>query len=269
MFDADVDLHRPPRMPCERLGTGEKPGPNDPSSYLATMRIRPSFVVFSALAAVAVACANGVAADDDDGGLPIEEEDSGTVTPVRDSALPPQRDAAPPVVDANTGDTGPLLDGGTGDGGTGDGGTNPGACAAPNTCIGGIIMTGVNGDTGADTSTQTGNTSRWLKIRVAENNSSPLDGEKLKLKVTLTSPPGTNFDLRLYLAGDGSSQKCTGPDRTTSSTSGPDVASIDWGEGFLPNLNDDDRTVSIEVVHVSGTCPTTQSWTLLAEGNKL
>jgi hypothetical protein len=124
------------------------------------MRIRPSFVVFTALAAVAVACANGVAADDDDGGLPVEEDDAGTVTPVRDSSLPPQRDAAPPVVDANAADTGPWLDGGTGDGGTGDGGVNPGSCAAPNTCIGAITMTPVSGDTNSDTSTQTGTTAR-------------------------------------------------------------------------------------------------------------
>jgi hypothetical protein len=232
------------------------------------MRIRPSFVVFTALAAVAVACANGVAADDDDAGLPIEEEDAGIVTPVRDSSLPPQRDAGPPVVDANAGDTGPLLDGGTGDGGTGDGGVNPGACTAPNTCIGGITMTPVSGDMGSDTSTQTGTTARWLKIRVTEDNNGAF-GDKLKLKLTLTSPPGTNFDLRVYLAGDGSSQSCSGPDKTTSSTSGPDVTSIDWGEGALANGSADDRTVSIEVVHVSGTCSAAQSWTLLAEGNKL
>jgi hypothetical protein len=103
---------------------------------------------------------------------------------------------------------------------------------------------------------------------VSEDNNGAL-GDKLKLKLTLTSPPGTNFDLRVYLAGDGSSQSCSGPDKTTSSTSGPDVTSIDWGEGFVPNLSPDDRTVSIEVVHVSGTCSTAQSWTLLAEGNKL
>jgi hypothetical protein len=232
-----------------------------------SMRMRP-FLWFAAAsaAAVAVACATGTVAEDDAGEVPIEEEDSGVVTPVRDSATPPQKDAASPT-DAGTGDSGPTVDGG-GDGGT-DGGT--GQCVAPNTCVGGIMMTPVSGDKNADTSTQTGSTSRWLKIRVSEDDSNLVDGKKLQLKVTLTSPPGTNFDLRLYLAGDGSGQKCPPdtPDRTSNVVSGQDTASLEWGEGFFPNGSSDDRTVSIEVVHVSGTCTTGQNWTLLAEGNKL
>lgn len=233
------------------------------------MRIRRHFGLFSAIAAVAVAvaaCANGVVGDDDDGGLPVEEEDSGTTTPVRDSASPPQRDASSSV-DAAVPDTGPNGDGGTGDGGT-DGGPPPTACTAPNTCVGAILMTDVSGDTGNDTSTQTGSTSRWLRVRVSENDSG-VGGNSLEAKFTLTSPPGTNFDMRVYLAGDGSSQKCTGPDKTTNSTSGPDVTSLSWGEGsLLSNGSDDDRTVTIEVFNVSGTCVTGQNWTLLVEGNK-
>lgn len=233
-----------------------------------SMRMRP-FLWFAAAsaAAVAVACATGTVADDDAGELPVEEEDSGVVTPVRDSATPPQKDAASPT-DAGTGDSGPLVDGG-GDGGTTDGGT--GQCVAPNTCVGGITMTPVSGDKNADTSTQTGSTSRWLTIRVSEDDSSILDGKKLKLKLTLTSPPGTNFDLRVFLADDGSGKKCPpdAPDRTSNVVSGQDTASLEWGEGFIPNGSNDDRNVSIEVVHVSGTCTTGQNWTLLAEGNKL
>lgn len=233
-----------------------------------SMRMRP-FLWFAAAsaAAVAVACATGTVAEDDDAGGGIgEEEDSGVVTPVRDSATPPQKDAAGPT-DAGTGDSGPLVDGG-GDGGT-DGGT--GQCVAPNTCVGGITMTPVSGDKNADTSTQTGSTSRWLKIRVSEDDSS-IVGESMKLKLTLTSPPGTNFDMRVFLAGDGSGQKCPpeGADRTTNTVAGADVTSIEWGEmGITSNGSDDDRTVSVEIVHVSGTCTTGQNWTLLAEGNKL
>ena len=232
-----------------------------------SMRMRP-FLWFAAAsaAAVAVACATGTVADDDAGELPVEEEDSGVVTPVRDSATPPQKDAASPT-DAGTGDSGPLVDGG-GDGGT-DGGT--GQCTAPNTCVGGITMTPVSGDKNADTSTQTGSTARWLKIRVSEDSSSLL-AASMKLKLTLTSPPGTNFDMRVFLAGDGSGQKCPpeGADRTTNTVAGADVTSIEWGEmAGISNGSDDDRTVSVEIVHVSGTCTTGQNWTLLAEGNKL
>ena len=106
---------------------------------------------------------------------------------------------------------------------------------------------------------------------MSEDDSSII-GESMKLKLTLTSPPGTNFDMRVFLAGDGSGQKCPpeGADRTTNTVAGADVTSIEWGEtGITSNGSDDDRTVSIEIVHVSGTCTTGQNWTLLAEGNKL
>ncbi|MBK6462334.1 MAG: hypothetical protein IPF92_15150 [Myxococcales bacterium] len=235
---------------------------------------RITAVVFALGCAAAVACANGVA-DLDDGGLiePVEEEDAGT--PVRDSATPPRDVALPPVVqvdsappppvDAGT-DSPVVVDSGTGDSGTGDAGT-PAACASPNTCLGGTTMTAISGDTGSPTSRTTGTTSQWLKIRVSENDSGVF-GAKLKVRLTLTSPSSANFDMRVYVANDGSSQKCTGVDRQTSATVGPDVASVEWGEGAVANGDDDDRWVTIEVFHVSGTCAAGQTWSLLAEGNK-
>jgi len=237
------------------------------------MRVRPWFLFGLGLAgAVAIACANGTATEEEDGGAFVEEEEDTGAPPStsRDSSsppTPPQRDAAS-TDDGSAGDGGVKLDGGDG-GTTNPDGGSPTACMAPNTCIGATILTDVRGDTNADTATHTGSTSKWLKIRVSENNSNPIDGEKLKLKVTLTSPAGTNFDLRLYLPGDGSSQKCAGPDRSTTNTTGNDVTSIDWGEGAIANGSSDDRTVTVEVVHVSGTCAAGQTWSLLAEGNKL
>lgn len=230
-------------------------------------------VVFALGCAAAVACANGVA-DLEDGGL-IEPEEDDASTPVRDSATPPRDVALPPVVqvdsapppaeDAGTDAT--VRDSGTGDSGTGSDAGTPTACVSPNACLGATTMTDVSGDTGAGTSRITGTTSQWLKIRVSEDDSGVV-GKKLKLKLTLTSPSSANFDMRVYVPLDGSSQKCTGADRMTSATVGPDVASVEWGEGLVANGDDDDRTVTVEVFHVSGTCAAGQTWSLLAEGNK-
>lgn len=239
------------------------------------MGLRSTLGIFAAVstaALIAAACANGTVAEDEDAGdEPIEEVDSST--PPRDAAKPPAADASKSdaaVTDASTDastDGSILTDGGATDGGTTDGGTSV-SCASPNACLGAIMMTDVNGDTGADVSSSTGSTSRWMKVRVAENDSGVF-GARMKLKLTLSSPPGTNFDMRVYLAGDGSSQKCTGPDQTTNATTGADVTSVEWGEsGTFSNGSDDDRTVTIEVFNVSGTCTATQNWTLIAEGNR-
>lgn len=225
--------------------------------------------------AIAVACANGTIDDDDDGGLPVAEEDSGEPVPTstgRDSSTPPLRDASPPPTDAATSDGstdgGTIVDGGDGGTTTPDGGTSPTACNSPNACLGATIMTDVSGDSGSDVSTISGTTSQWVKIRVSEDDSNVFAND-LELKLTLTSPPGTVFNMRVYLASDGSSQKCTGPDRTTTSTTTSATTSIEWGEsGTFSNNNDDDRTVTIEIFNTSGTCAAGQTWTLRAEGNK-
>jgi hypothetical protein len=247
-------------------------GPAWRASYGAFMGRRIVAVVFALGCAAAVACANGVADLDDGGLIEPEEEDASTsvrdsATPPRDVALPPvvQVDSAPPPTDAGTDAV--VRDSGTGDSGTGGDAGTPTACVSPNACLGATTMTGVSGDTGSQTSRSTGTTSQWLKIRVSEDDSGVL-GAKLKLKLTLTSPSSANFDMRVYVPLDGSSQKCTGADRATNATVGPDVASVEWGEGALANGDQDDRTVTIEVFHVSGTCAAGQTWTLLAEGNK-
>jgi hypothetical protein len=229
------------------------------------LRLRALFV-----GSILAAGACSSAADGGDGGR-VEDDPvdpgAGTTPPQRDASLPPvvQFDSATPADDAGT-----ALDGaeGTGgDAGTGDAGT-PTGCASPNACAGATAMGSVSGDTGAETARQTGSTSKWLKLRVREDDSAVTSGKKLKLTLTLTSPAGSNFDLRVYLPLDPTSEKCTGADRVTSASTGPDVAALEWGEGTFPNGADDSRTVTIEVLHVSGTCDPSKTWSLLAEGNR-
>jgi len=116
----------------------------------------------------------------------------------------------------------------------------------------------VSGDTGADVLNLTGSKSNWIRVIVGEDS---LGGSSLRLKATLTSPPGANFDLYLH------STSCAAP--TTSSTSTTNA--VDTASVSIPDAtfgSPDDQWVLIEVRHVSGTCDPNSKWTLKLEGNK-
>lgn len=114
------------------------------------------------------------------------------------------------------------------------------------------------GDTGADVVSATGYKSYWVKVTVGEDS---LGGADLRVRATLTSPPGANFDL--FVHGD----SCNAPTAKSEKPAGQvDTAGIiipdTWGVG-------DDQWVLIEVRHVGPEeCDATQKWTLKIEGNK-
>ncbi len=215
-----------------------------------------------------VGCAVGTAVLDDLEGGPEPEFDAAP-EPRRDAAQPPQRDAT--TGDSSSGsDTGS----GTGDAGATDTGavdasndSGPGpSCASPNTCPASQDLGSVSGDTGSGTRTSSATTSKWLKVRITEDDDGII-GSKLKVRISLSSPPGSNFDLYAYLPGGSSGVLCTGPTSSSTNSGAPDEVTFDWGEGLVPNGSDDSRNVSIEVRHVSGTCAAGQSWTLTVRGN--
>ena len=148
------------------------------------------------------------------------------------------------------------------DAGGGGGGV---ACASLNVCTGATDLGSVSGDTGADVKTAQGSGSQWFKVRVTENDSSVF-GLSLLAKAELTSPPGTNFDLFLYLPGGGSGQECSVVSKSSTST-GADSASLEWGEGSISNGINDDRTLTVEVRWVSGTCSPSAKWSLTVRGD--
>jgi hypothetical protein len=170
-------------------------------------------------------------------------------------------------------------DAGTSSGGTGGGkpgGGKPGgsssgnpSCAAPQPCTGSTDLGSVSGDTGSDVKTVTGSASQWFRVRVTEDDTG-LAGVQLWLTATLTSPPGTNFDLYVYVpASAGNTLECTEVSAQSTSTGSTDTAQVKFGEsGMFANGSADDRYVTIEVRHVSGTCDPSAKWTLNIEGNK-
>jgi hypothetical protein len=105
--------------------------------------------------------------------------------------------------------------------------------------------------------TVTGYASHWIKVGVVEDSWDAID---LRLRATLTSPPGQDFDLYVYADSCGTptarSEKAAGTD---------DVAGI----SIYDALGGDDQWVLVEVrAKAATTCNTNDKWTLTLEGNR-
>ena len=220
---------------------------------------RAAFVALAV--AAAGACAYGVSPATDstvtDGGVGTGRVDAG------------DGDASDASGDFDAG--GPLVDAAGGDGSGGDGASGDTSCTSPNACANARDIGQVSGDTSPSTNsvTATGSTSEWLTLKVTEDDSSPV-GHGMGLKVTLAGPPGTNYDLYLYVdtGGSATSRACGTPTTSSRNPAGQtDQATLSWGEGSVANGSDDTRIVTIEVRNVSGPCGLDNPWTIVAQGN--
>lgn len=240
------------------------------------------FLVTLAGGASAVGCATGAEDDLTADSLSVVPSDAGEdVAPPKGPVLPPpsqpseeeEEEEEEQGTDAGATDAGAKSDGGAdaGSDAGADGGTDGGVpgCAATNTCLTATDLGSLSGDTGSGTLSAQGTGSQWLKVRLTENNNDII-GLSLALKSTLVSPPGTNYDLYLYVAGSISGQECSLVANSSTSTSTTDSASVQFGEsGLVANGLVDDRTVTVEVRHVSGACAAGANWTLTLNGNAL
>lgn len=223
-----------------------------------------------------VGCAEGDEADPSEAFLSASPVEAGAEEEPSDSVKLPAPSNPEPEDDADDQD-----DAGPGDGkdagGTdagADSGTPPpppppptGSCAAPNTCAGATHLGSVSGDTGSDVQSAQGHTSQWFTVRVTEDDSGPF-GVQLWMTATLASPPGTNFDLYVYVPSS-DTRECSAVSYQSTSTAANDMATAKFGEsGVFSNGSNDDRTVTVEVRHVSGTCDPASKWTLNLYGNK-
>jgi hypothetical protein len=213
-----------------------------------------------------IGCAEGTSADPTesflasspvDGGEQVEEDDDSVKLP------PPSN---PPDDDDNDAGTDAGKDAGADSGPTPDGGTG-GSCTSTNTCAGATNLGSISGDTGADVVSAQGHTSQWFTVRVTEDDSG-VTGVQLRMTATLTSPPGTNYDLYVYVPGS-DTLECSAVSYQSTNTGSSDSATAKFGEsGLLSNGSADDRTVTVEVRHVSGTCDPNNKWKLQLAGNK-
>jgi hypothetical protein len=242
---------------------------------------RVSRVLAGSAAALALAALIGCAVGSDPGvdisqldSLPVEaggpaEDSSTTVLPP--STRPTDMTGEDAAADAGTGDAASTVvdSGGGTDAATGvdSGGGMTTSCGSLNVCTAGTDLGTISGDTGADVKTASGTGSQWFTIRVNENDSS-ISPMKLRTKAELVSPPGTNFDVFIYVAGGSSGQECSAVKASSTNASGADSATADWGEsGLFSNGSDDSRTVTIEVRWISGVCSTAAPWALTVRGN--
>jgi hypothetical protein len=150
-------------------------------------------------------------------------------------------------------------------GGGSDGGTVVG-CTGTTMCTTAMTLSNVNADTGG-TQTAMGDTNQWLSVQTIENNSG-LSGQRMRLRVTLTSPAGINFDLFVY-RNSGGTQECSAVAGSSTMSGTSDVVNMDWGEddGSIPNGSADDALVSIEVrAAAAAMCSAGQRWSLEVKG---
>jgi hypothetical protein len=160
-----------------------------------------------------------------------------------------------------------------------DGSSDP-SCASSATCASASSIGTVSGDTDAGTLTASGTTSTWLQMRVTEDDSN-WAGRPTEFTASVTSPPGTTFDLFAYVytataLPDGGDFSDAGPpvdctNLVASSTRAGDVATVHvaWGEaldGGSANGLDDSRVVSLQVRNTAGKCSGTP-WSLVVRGN--
>ncbi|MBK6518208.1 MAG: hypothetical protein IPM79_31000 [Polyangiaceae bacterium] len=176
---------------------------------------------------------------------------------------------------ANGPSTGGAAQGGSaGDGGApsvggspGEGGSPPLTCvfAAPEDCAGAEILSAVAGDEGSDTVVRSGDEARWFKVHIQEADSGISEAD-LSYRVTLASPPGMNYDLRVYQGSQDGPANCNGTLKVGAGT--PETVSDSWDDDQGFGGEDDSVWLVIEVVYVSGDlCGVDNQWTLTVAGN--
>ena len=81
-------------------------------------------------------------------------------------------------------------------------------CNSGAMCTGAMDLGTVSGDTGNATVQGSGYESAWFKVRVTEDDSGPF-GVLMSMTAQLTSPPGVNFDLYVYVNSGCDVVECT------------------------------------------------------------
>ncbi len=140
-------------------------------------------------------------------------------------------------------------------------------CPSALTCQAPTMLGSVSGDTGNQMLTAMGHQSAWFRVRITEDYSD-VDGVALSLTARLTSPPGVDFDVFVYLNQGNDAVECSTTSGTTTTSGNVNQTRAVWGEtGPFSNGSADDRWVSIEVRPISGTCSPSATWQLVVEGN--
>jgi hypothetical protein len=124
---------------------------------------------------------------------------------------------------------------------------------------------GSGGNEGSDTVVRSGDEARWFKVHIQEADSGISEAD-LSYRVTLASPPGMNYDLRVYQGSQDGPANCNGTLKVGAGT--PETVSDSWDDDQGFGGEDDSVWLVIEVVYVSGDlCGVDNQWTLTVAGN--
>lgn len=151
-------------------------------------------------------------------------------------------------------------------GGSGEGGGGP-LCnfTAVEDCATAEPLPAIGGDEDDPPVIRMGDSSKWFKIHIEEQVSG-ISGEDLSYTVSLTSPPGMNYDLRVRQGAQNGSPECNATIKNGAGT--PESVSDAWDDDQGFGGEDDSVWLVIEVVHVSGDdCGTGAQWTLQVQGH--
>ncbi len=146
------------------------------------------------------------------------------------------------------------------------GGGSQGACVATNTCPTASGLGGVSGDENSAGLDANGQLPTWVEFEVSEDDSSVF-GSGMSFTVTLSSPPGADFDLFVYRSAEGGSSGCGGQMQQSTNAGGFDSVSMSWGEGGVANNSDDGVWVAVEIRAKNDICAPPGEWTLVVSGN--
>lgn len=152
----------------------------------------------------------------------------------------------------------------TGGGGTGGAGGSPCDFTASNTCSNAEQLPDVSADEGG-TATATGTGSKWLKVHLEETDSS-IFASDLSYKVTLTSPPGMDYNLAVKQGPEDGNPDCGAAAIAGTPQGSSETVSNDWNDDQGLGGEDDSRWLSIEITHVSGDDCDAQ-WSLTVVGS--
>jgi hypothetical protein len=161
--------------------------------------------------------------------------------------------------DGGSGGTPPM-------GGEGGGGPMP-TCdfTAPEMCAGAEPLPAIAGDEGSPSATRSGHTNKWFKIHIEEQDAS-IGDEDLSYTVSLASPPGVVYSLKVYTGAEDGPADCNAG--VANGVGNPPSVSASWDDDQGFGGEDDSKWLIIEITHVSGElCSSSDNWTLLVQGN--
>ena len=139
---------------------------------------------------------------------------------------------------------------------------------SPNACSTAEGLGQIAGDENDPVVTRYGVTSKWFQIHITEEVDSII-GEDMSYTVTLTSAPGTMYDLIVHQGPQDGSPNCNATAKVGTPAGGSIQTVHDsWDDDQGIGGEDDSVWLSIEVRYISGSeCDTAAEWKLEIQGH--